>query len=98
MSPTRACWAVETIFIENALEGRKPYRAEHLDRIRTLMAEGRCLMAGAFDDMKGALLVFAVETEAEAIRLIEEDVYWQRGIWTSHRARKLNRVVPADEG
>jgi uncharacterized protein YciI len=85
---------VECSFVENALARRQPHRAEHLERVRRLMATGDLLVAGAFDDMARAL-VFQVESEAEVVRLIEEDVYWREGDWTDRRVSKLHRVVPS---
>jgi uncharacterized protein YciI len=94
-SPTRPCYVVECDFVADALNARAPHRVEHLDRIRALMSDGRLLVAGAFDDMKQAMLVFAVGSEGEARALIEEDVYFTRGVWTGYKVRVLNCVVPA---
>jgi hypothetical protein len=94
MSPTRPCWVIELDFVAGAFERRAPFRAEHLARMRELMGAGELLLAGAYDDMRQALLVFDVESENEAMALVEADVYWREGIWTAHRARLYHRVMP----
>jgi uncharacterized protein len=90
---TRTSWVVEAAYAEDAAERREPFRAEHLGRVDKLSQEGALVVAGAFADMSASLLVFAVGSEDAVRAIIETDVYWRNGVWTSYTVRRLNRVV-----
>ena len=94
MPGTGTSWMVEAVYAGDAAERREPFRAEHLDRVRKLSREGALVLAGAFADMSASLLVFAVESEDAVRAIVETDVYWRNGVWTSYAVRRLNRVVP----
>jgi uncharacterized protein YciI len=85
-------YVVEADYVEDATEKRRPYRQEHLERIRKLGSEGAVTLAGGFEDMRTSLLVFDLESEQSVAAVIESDVYWREGIWTGYRIRKLNAV------
>jgi uncharacterized protein YciI len=93
MADLKPCYAVEAFYVEGAANKREPYRQEHLERVTKLLAEGALIVAGGFEDMRSALLVFDVESEEAARVTIESDVYWREGIWIDYAVRKLNRVV-----
>lgn len=63
-------------------------RASHLETARALQAAGRLVTGGALLDaeqnMIGSMLVLDVANEAEARRLVEEDVYTRTGVWQSY--------------
>jgi uncharacterized protein YciI len=90
-------WVAESVYAPDAAQKRPPVRAEHLARIGRLRAEGLIVEAGAFADMSGSLLLLRVPTEAAALELLQADVYWRAGIWTSFRIRSLGHVVRVDE-
>jgi uncharacterized protein YciI len=93
MAGTEPCYVVEAVYADGAAERRAPYRREHLDRVAMLADEGALVLAGAFDDLSASLLVFAVQSREAAAAIVETDVYWRQGVWTSYTIRKLNRVV-----
>jgi uncharacterized protein len=93
MAEIRPCYVVEATYVEGAAEKRAPHRAEHLERVEKLLAEGAMLVGGALDDMSASVIVLDVANEEAAIAVIESDVYWRAGIWTDYKVRKLNRVV-----
>ncbi len=70
-------------YCENALEKRTPFREEHLARLSTLKSEGTLVTLGPTKCSKYVFGVFEGKS-IEAVRvLLEEDVYWREGIWTS---------------
>jgi hypothetical protein len=85
---------VEAAYAEDAAQRREPFRAEHLDRVGKLAKQGALVVAGALADMSASLLVFAVESEDAVRAIVETDVYWRNGVWTSYTVRRLNLVVP----
>jgi uncharacterized protein len=87
-------FVVEPTYAPDALERREPVRADHLAGVQRLSQDGRMLLAGAYEDMSASLLVLAVDSEEEALQIVHDDVYWDAGVWTAVRIRRLNRVVP----
>lgn len=63
-------------------------RTSHLETARSLQAAGHLVTGGALLDaeqnMIGSMLVLDVANEAEARRLVEEDVYTRAGVWQSY--------------
>jgi uncharacterized protein YciI len=86
-------FVVEAAYAEGAATRREPFRAEHIERIGKLQAEGALVLAGAFADMSASLLVFAVSSEDAVRAIVETDVYWKERIWTGYTVRALNRVA-----
>jgi uncharacterized protein YciI len=66
-------YALELAFSDDPtrLEGRPAHR----DRLAALRDDGRLLAAGPFADESGALLLFRVETPAEADEIVAADPY-----------------------
>jgi uncharacterized protein YciI len=89
-------WVIEAAYAPDAAERRPAVRPAHLARILELMAAGVMIEAGAFADMSGSLLFVRAATEEDALALARADVYWAAGVWTSVKARRFGRVVPAD--
>lgn len=94
MPTIQPVFVVEAAYAPDATQRRDPVRAEHLAGVQRLIDDGRLLLAGAYDDMSASLLILAVDSEQEALRLVHDDVYWHAGVWTDVRIRRLNRVVP----
>lgn len=85
---------VEVPYTHEAAERRPRYRREHLARIARLKREGRIIEAGGATDFSKAVLLIRAADAAEALRLIEEDVYTSGGVWHSPTATAFGRVVP----
>ncbi|MCS6817148.1 MAG: YciI-like protein [Blastocatellia bacterium] len=79
--------------VEDYLQRRAPFRAEHLALIEQWHRDGRLLMAGAFEPADGALFVFRVNDPAEVEAFIHSDPYVRNGLIRSWRVRKWNVVV-----
>jgi uncharacterized protein YciI len=91
-------YLVEVPYTSDAAERRPAHRREHLARIGRLIREGRVIEAGGATDFSKAVLLIRAGSEAEALALIEEDVYTSGGVWHRPTARPYGRVVLADEG
>jgi uncharacterized protein len=71
-------------YVEDILERREPFRAEHLGAIRTGKEDGRILQAGPLGDPPhGGALVFTDASDAEAFA--QADPYVINGLVTGWR-------------
>jgi uncharacterized protein YciI len=86
-------WLVEVPYTPDAASRRPPLRAEHLARIARLRREGVVIEAGGLLDFSKAVVLLRAASEAEAIAIIEADVYTTGGVWSSPTARQYGRVV-----
>ena len=75
-------------YCENVLEKRAPYRQAHLDRLAALKASGSLFTLGPTTDQEKVFGVYEASDEAAARQLVEDDPYWQNGIWTSYELRE----------
>lgn len=83
--------------VDDYLERRGAYRAEHLALARAAVDRGELRYAGAFSDpADGAALVFRGEDRAVAERFAQADPYVQSGIVTRWRVREWTVVAGAD--
>lgn len=79
-------------------------RAEHLDRLETLVEQGRLLVAGphpAIDSedpgpagMSGSLIVAQFESLEEARRWAEADPFVQAGVYESVVVKPFKQTLP----
>jgi uncharacterized protein YciI len=72
---------------------RQPFRAEHLALAEEFRKADKLVMAGAFNPIDGALLIFRAETEAEVVAFVEQDPYVRNGLVTEWRVREWTVVV-----
>jgi len=79
--------------VENYAEQRKPYRAAHLDLAKQWHAEGKLLMAGAFNPAVGTLLVFRVESASEVEQFVKADPYVKNGLIKGWEIREWTVVI-----
>jgi uncharacterized protein YciI len=71
-------------YCPDVLEKRAPHRQAHLDRLAQLKASGHLITIGPTQDLTKVFGVYEAEDEAAARHLVEEDPYWQHGIWTEY--------------
>ncbi len=71
-------------YCDNVIEKRAPYRQAHLDRLAQLKAEGALVTLGPTQDLTKVFGVYEAADEAAARQLVEQDPYWQNGIWTEY--------------
>lgn len=83
--------------VDDHVERRVPYRAEHLELAREAHRRGELLLAGAFaDPMDGALFVFQGPDRSVAERFAERDPYVLAGLVTRWQVRAWTVVVGND--
>lgn len=75
-------------YCDNVLEKRAPHRQAHLDRLAQLKANGSLVTLGPTQDLTQVFGVYEAETEDAARQLVEEDPYWQHGIWTEYSIKE----------
>jgi hypothetical protein len=81
--------------VEDYVERRKPFRAEHLALAEEASRDGRLVLAGAFNPADGALLVFDVPSAADVEAFVESDPYVKNGLVKSWRVREWTVVAGA---
>ena len=70
-------------YCENALEKRSPFREEHLNRLTTLKKQGTLIPLGPTEGSTHVFGIFEAASLDVVRKLLEQDVYWKEGIWTS---------------
>ncbi|MBL4584001.1 MAG: YciI family protein [Pseudomonadales bacterium] len=89
---------------QNSLEKRLAARPEHLERLETLKAEGRLIIAGPFPAIDsvnpgeagftGSLIVAEFDTLAQATSWAEADPYVSAGVYLSTSVKPFKHVLP----
>ncbi len=80
--------------VDDYVERRVPFRAEHLALAQAAKRSGDLFLAGAFSNpVDGALLVFQGETSAAAEAFAQADPYVKNGLVKSWRIREWTTVV-----
>lgn len=74
-------------YCDNALEKRKPYRQDHLDGLAQQKDSGILVTLGPTADNTQVFGIYDAENEASVRQLIENDPYWQNGIWTEYEVK-----------
>ncbi len=80
-------------YVPDILERRKPFREEHLALLRRLHGEGKLVMAGAFQPVDGALLLFRAEAPADVEAFVKADPYARNGLVTRWHVREWTVAV-----
>lgn len=75
-------------YCEDVLEKRAPYRQAHLDRLAQLKASGALVTIGPTQDLAQVFAVYEAADEITARKLVEDDPYWQHGIWTEYQIKE----------
>lgn len=87
-------WLLVYDYVEDIVERRGPFRAEHLALAQSASERGELLMAGATGDpVDGALFVFVAESADAAEAFARNDPYVQNGLVTASRVVPWNVVV-----
>ena len=68
-------------YCEDAINKRKPFRQEHLNRLRSLKDSNILITLGPTKCTKYLFGIFNANDENQLRELIEKDIYWQEGIW-----------------
>ncbi len=70
-------------YCENALEKRTPFRKEHLERLSDLKQDGILITLGPTKCSTYVFGIFEALNVQVVRKIVEEDIYWKQGIWTS---------------
>ncbi len=81
-----------TVFRYDNKEKISEIRPDHREYLGNLHAQGKLHTAGPFTDDSGSLIVYDVETEQEAIDLIEADPFHEAGIFASYAIKPWKQV------
>ncbi len=97
-------YAVISEDVENSLALRTKVRSAHIDRLRTLVDEGRLLVAGplpAIDTedpreagFTGSLVIVNFPSLDDASRWADADPYVDAGVYKSYTVKPFKRVLP----
>ena len=80
--------------VDDYVERRAPFRAEHLGLLRDAHARGEVVMAGAVGDTPdGAIIVFRGDSPEVAEAFVRIDPYVTNGLVLSWRVQPWNVVV-----
>ncbi len=75
-------------YCENVLEKRAPHRQAHLDGLATQKEQGILITLGPTADMTKVFGIYEAENAVTVRKLIENDPYWQNGIWTEYEVKE----------
>ena len=71
-------------YCEDVIIKRKPFREQHLNRLKDLKEKNILVTLGPTKCNKYLFGIFNANDENELINLIEEDIYWKKGIWIKY--------------
>ena len=87
-------WVLIYDLVDDYLERRPAFRAQHLDLARAAHERGELLLAGALaDPYDRALLVFAGDSPVTAEEFARNDPYVINGLVTKWNVRRWNEVL-----
>ena len=70
-------------YCDDAKNKREPFRKKHLSRLKILKDKNILVTLGPTKCTKYLFGIFNANDENQLRKLIEEDIYWQKGIWIS---------------
>ena len=71
-------------YCEDAISKRQPYREQHLNRLQKLKDRDILVTLGPTKCIKYLFGIFNANDENQLKDLIEEDIYWEKGIWINY--------------
>ena len=83
--------------VDDYVERRAQFRAEHLELARQAQARGELVLAGALaEPADGAVLVFRGESPDAAVAFAKADPYVKNGLVKAWRVRKWSTVIGSE--
>ena len=79
-------------YCDDAINKREPFREKHLIRLRNLKDRKILVTLGPTKCTKYLFAIFNAKDENELRGLIEEDIYWKKGIWISFDIYEWNQA------
>lgn len=80
-------------YCENALEKRTPYRTAHLEGLAKQKENGLLVTLGPTKDNTKVFGIYEAENKETITQLIENDPYWQNGIWTDYEIKEWIQAI-----
>lgn len=80
-------------YCENVLEKRAPFRQAHLDGLQAKKAQGVLITIGPTEDLTQVFGIYEADSEATVRQLVENDPYWQNGIWTEYDVKPWIQAI-----
>ena len=71
-------------YCEDAITKRSSFRKQHLNRLKNLKDRDILVTLGPTKCTKYLFGIFNAKDENQLRDLIEEDIYWKKGIWTNY--------------
>ena len=71
-------------YCKDAINKREPFREQHLNRLKSLKDQNVIVTLGPTKCTKYLFGIFNVNDENELKDIIEEDIYWENGIWINY--------------
>lgn len=75
------------------LTRREAHRRAHIERLQGLRAAGILIGGGPAPDGKTADLFYRLQQPGQLKHAIEEDPYWEGGVWTRYEPRSFAQFV-----
>jgi len=72
-------------YCKDALLKRTPFRENHLKRLSKLKNQGILITLGPTKCNKHVFGIFEGEKIKDIRTIVEEDIYWQKGIWVKYQ-------------
>jgi|EP01040_Poterioochromonas_malhamensis_P008798 hypothetical protein len=91
--PVSKKYILEYHYVENMVERRTPYRADHLANAERLLQDNILIAGGAFmPHADGALFIFSSDYETVE-NFVQNDPYFKAGLIPKYSIREWNVVV-----
>ena len=71
-------------YCKDAINKREPFRKQHLNRLKSLKDRDVLVTLGPTKCTKYLFGIFNANDENELKDIIEEDIYWENGIWINY--------------
>ena len=71
-------------YCDDAINKRKPFREQHLYRLKVLKDKNILVTLGPTKCTKYVFGIFNAIDETQIRNLVEEDIYWEKGIWIKY--------------
>ena len=71
-------------YCKDAINKREPFREQHLNRLKSLKDRNLLVTLGPTKCTKYLFGIFNANDENELKDIIEEDIYWENGIWINY--------------
>ena len=72
-------------YCKDAIIKREPFREEHLNRLKILKDRNILITLGPTKCSQYLFGIFNAIDENQLRQFIEEDIYWEKGIWINYK-------------